>query len=134
MKNGYTYLKEKCLLERKYQNSIKLKETICHHTMTSLFYQFFTWQLKRLAQCSSADYISVLSENMWSIVTREVVHKHSSGFVSDTNEFFLPFWAKLSDSSDLTLLRLSWLATEAVWIDTSMRICRQKSICESEAE
>lgn len=33
-----------------------------------------------------------------------------------------------------TLLLLSWSASETVWIDTSMRICKQKSIWESEAE
>lgn len=48
-------------------------------------------------------------------------------------DFSANFWAKLSNSCDLTLLRLSWLTSEAVWIDTSMRICREKSICESEA-
>lgn len=43
---------------------------------------------------------------------------------------FLPFWAELSDSGDLTLLRLSWSSSEAGWIDTSMRICRLKNLYE----
>lgn len=126
------FFKENMFFFSKYQICFKTKELekkmqvysrACHQVMMSFSIKFahVVTHCVLLARCASKAATFHSSERKYG----------PSGVGSNLPRAAQTYkWVrdKLSDSCDLTLPRLSWSASEAVCVDSSMRICRQKSI------